>query len=129
MEFKQGLGWKACYDEERGLYTAKTSWRGDFHLYEIDAETFNRIGEPGMSDYESTKLIHKGRHLYYSEDNPIGPPIDTVFDENYPTLCSWTDIPGSGNKMEKKLTGIAVELFENEKTKEHWRQNQDQEQN
>ena len=23
MKFKQGSGWKACYDEERGLYTAQ----------------------------------------------------------------------------------------------------------
>ena len=25
MQFKKGLGWKACYDEERNLYTAQTS--------------------------------------------------------------------------------------------------------
>ena len=38
LHFKKGLGWKACYDDEKNLYTAKTSWRGDFHLYEINAE-------------------------------------------------------------------------------------------
>jgi len=35
LHFKEGIGWKACYDDERNLYTAKTSWRGDFDLYEI----------------------------------------------------------------------------------------------
>lgn len=38
MIIKKGLGWKACNDEERGLYTAQTSWRGDYHLYEIDLD-------------------------------------------------------------------------------------------
>ena len=28
MQFKEGLGWKACYDEERGIYTAERRWRG-----------------------------------------------------------------------------------------------------
>ena len=25
MQFKEGLSWKACYDEERNLYTAEPS--------------------------------------------------------------------------------------------------------
>ena len=127
MQFKQGIGWKACYDEEQGVYTAKTSCRGDFHLYEIDADTFNSIGEPGISDEDSESLIRKGRHLYYCEDNPIGPPTDIVLDENYASLCSWTEIPSSGHTLGKELTGIGVELFENEKTKEHWSHNNDKE--
>ena len=112
MQFKIGIGWKACYDEQRGLYTAKTSWRGDFHLYEIDAGIFDRIGGPEMSDSESEELIESGRHLYYCEDNPIGPPIDIVIDEDYASLCSWTEIPSSGHRLDKRLTRLAVELFE-----------------
>jgi len=27
MQFKEGLSWKACYDEERNLYTAERSNR------------------------------------------------------------------------------------------------------
>ena len=75
LHFKEGIGWKACYDDERNLYTAKTSWRGDFHLYEIDAEIYNQLGEPGVY---ADELIHSGRHLYYSQDNPIGPPTDMI---------------------------------------------------
>ena len=28
MEFKEGYGWKACYDEERNLYTAERGGSG-----------------------------------------------------------------------------------------------------
>ena len=82
LHFKYGLGWKACYDDEKNLYTAKTSWRGDFDLYEIDS-------------------------------------TDMVIDENYATLCAWAEIQRSGNVMSKELTDIAVELWENEKTKKN----------
>lgn len=116
LHFKEGIGWKACYDDEKNIYTAKTSWRGDYHLYEIDAEIYNRIGEPGVY---SDELIHTGRHLYYSQDNPIGPPTDMVIDENYATLCPWAEIQTSGHVMPNELTDIAVELLENEETRKH----------
>ena len=115
MQFKKGLGWKACYDEERNLYTAQTSWRGDYHLYEINSEIWSQLGEPGV---DSDKLIHSGRHLYYSQDSPIGPPTDMVIDENYAELGSWTNIQTSGNVMSEELTDIAVDLWENKETRE-----------
>ena len=117
LHLKHGLGWKACYDDEKNLYTAKTSWRGDFHLYEINEEIYSRLGEPGVDSYQ---LITTGRHLYYSEDSPIGPPTDMVIDENYAELCSWAEIQKSGNVMPEKLTDIAVNLWENEETREQW---------
>ena len=116
LHFKYGIGWKACYDDEKNLYTAKTSWRGDFHLYEIDAEIYQRLDEAGVN---ADELIATGRHLYYSQDNPIGPPTDMVIDENYATLCPWAEIQRSGNVMPKELTDIAVDLWENEKTKKN----------
>ena len=115
LHFKEGIGWKACYDDERNLFTAKMSWRGDFHLYEIDAEIYNRLGEP---EENADELIGSGRHLYYSQDSPIGPPTDMVIDENYATLCSWAVIQKSGNTMSSELTDVAVDLWENEKTRE-----------
>ena len=118
FHFKKGLGWQACYDDERNLYTAKTSWRGDYDLYEIDAEIFEQLGK---SDVESVKLIHSGRHLYYSEDSPIGPPTDMVIDENYATLCPWTEIQKSGNVMSPEATDIFVNIWENEETREQWK--------
>ena len=115
LHFKKGLGWKACHDDEKNLYTAKTSWRGDFDLYEINAEIYTQLGEP---DVDAWELIQSGRHLYYSQDSPIGPPTDMVIDENYATLCSWAEIQESGNVMPKELTDIAVNLWENEETRE-----------
>ncbi|MBP5375056.1 MAG: hypothetical protein J6Y38_01835 [Bacteroidaceae bacterium] len=123
MHFKQGLGWKACYDEERNLYTAQTSWRGDYHLYEINEEIWNQLGGP---DVDADTLIHSGRHLYYSEDSPLGPPTDMVIDENYAELCSWTKIQKSGNVMPKELTDIAVDLWENEETREQRKKQNEQ---
>lgn len=117
LHFKQGLGWKACYDDEKNLYTAKTWWRGDFDLYEINEEIYSRLDEP---DVYADDLIRTGRHLYYSQDSPIGPPTDMVIDENYAELCSWAEIQQSGNVMPEKLTDIAVNLWENEETREQW---------
>ena len=114
LHFKTGIGWKACYDDERNLYTAKTSWRGYYHLYEIDEEIFNRLDQPGEDPDE---LISSGRHLYYSQDSPIGPPTDMVIDENYAALCPWVEIQKSGNVMPSELTDVAVDLWENEKTR------------
>ena len=114
LHFKEGIGWKACYDDERKKKKKKTSWRGDFHLYEIDAEIYNQLGEPGVY---ADELIHSGRHLYYSQDNPIGPPTDMIIDENYATLCSWAVIQKSGNVMSSELTDIAVDLWENDETR------------
>ena len=73
LHFKKGLGWKACYDDERNLYTAQRSWRGDYHLYEINEEIWNQLDD---SDVDADRLIHTGRHLYYSEDSPCGHGYD-----------------------------------------------------
>lgn len=40
MIFKQGPGWKACYDEERELYTAQLGGGVNCSLYEITKEIF-----------------------------------------------------------------------------------------
>lgn len=116
FHFKQELGWKACYDDENNIYTAKTSWRGTFDLYEINAEIYHQLGEP---DVNPDALIHSGRHLYHSEDSPIGPPTDMVVDENYAALCPWTNIQASGNVMSKEMTELAIDLLENEETRAH----------
>ena len=63
MEFKEGLGWKACYDEERNLYTAKRSWRGSYHLYEINKEIYDKLDIEGDGHYNE-KLIMQGRLLF-----------------------------------------------------------------
>ena len=63
-------------------------------------------------------MISTGRHLYYSEDSPIGPPTDMIIDKDYAKLCSWAEIQECGNVMPEELTDIAVNLWENEETRE-----------
>ncbi len=114
LHFKEGSGWKACYDDERDLYTAQTWGRGSYHLYEIDEQIFSRIGEPGVSEFETEKLIASGRHLYMDIDDTSGPPYTVVLDEDYATLCPWADVQSSGHQWPSDLVDIAVNIFESE---------------
>ena len=114
LHFKEGSGWKACYDDERDLYTAQTWGRGSYHLYEIDEQIFSQIGEPGVSEFETEKLIASGRHLYMDIDDTSGPPYTVVLDEDYATLCPWADVQSSGHQWPSDLVDIAVNIFESE---------------
>ena len=114
MEFKQGLGWKACYDEQRGLYTAKRSGCGQLDLYEITKEIYDALKDD-MSDMDSYQLIHKGRHLYMDVDDRCGPPYTVILDHDYEMLCPWANVAKSKRVWSDELTDAAVEIFESEK--------------
>jgi hypothetical protein len=112
MRFIEGSGWKACFDEERDLYTARTSVPGAIKLFEIDSEVFESLQSGEMSDDDKYCLIHdKGRKLYMDIDDRCGPPYTVVLDDDYRTLCPWAELPGSGNVWPEELTDAAVELF------------------
>ena len=113
MQFKQGDGWKACYDEERGLYTAQRGGCGYYHLYEITEDIFNALTD-GMNDADSYHLMDKGRHLYMDVNDRCGPPYTVVLDHDYEKLCPWADIVQSGKVWSDELTDAAVELFASE---------------
>ena len=116
MQFIEGSGWKACFDEERSLYTAKTSVPGAFKLFEIDEDTYNRLKEGTISDDDAYMLIHDfGRKLYMDIDDRCGPPYSIVFDDDYKKLCPWTSIPGGEHVWSEELTDAAVEIFASEK--------------
>ena len=114
MEFKKGCDWKACYDEERNLYTAERSGCGYYHLYEINAEIYNALRED-MNDIDSYHLIDQGRHLYMDIDDRCGPPYTVVLDDDYEKLCPWANVSSSGKVWPSELTDAAVEIFESEK--------------
>ncbi len=114
MEFKQGFGWKACYDEQRDLYTAKRSGFGQLDLYEITKEIYDALKDD-MSDMDSYQLIHKGRHLYMDVDDRCGPPYTVILDHDYESLCPWADVKKSERVWSDELTDAAVEIFESEK--------------
>ena len=114
MQFKQGDGWKACYDESTGKYTAERSGCGYYHLYEITEEIFHALDD-GMNEEDSCHLLQNGRHLYYDVNDRCGPPYTIVFDEDYETLCPWAKPVSSGRVWSDELTDAAVEIFESEK--------------
>lgn len=113
MIFKQGSGWKACYDEARDYYAAEYGGVQDYHLYEITKALYDRL-EPSMDEWEASRIIHDGRHLYMSVNDRCGPPYTVVFDDDYKTLCPWADVVGSGKVMPDALTDAAVELLSSE---------------
>ena len=114
MEFKKGCGWKACYDEERNLYTAERSGLGSYNLYEITKEIFDSL-EEGANDHDVYQLICDGRHLYMDVNDRCGPPYTVVFDHDYEKLCPWANVVSSGEVWPDELTDAAVEIFESEK--------------
>ena len=115
MQFIEGWGWKACFDEEKDLYTAETSVPGAFNLYQISRETYDALSEGVLSDEEAYCMIHdEGRHLYMDVDDRCGPPYSIVFDDEYMELCPWTDIPRSEHVWSEELTDAAVEIFASE---------------
>ena len=113
MQFKKGIGWKACYDEEKNIYTAQRSWRGFYQLCEIDAEIYDKLG----GDDDSDKLIGSGRVLFESDDDYYCPPHYTIFDENYNILAPWssaewiagkTDVLNKKNQVVRQFPGLSL---------------------
>ena len=74
MQFKKGYNWKACYDEERGLYTAQYGQYGGYTLYEITKEIFDRLEDAVTTELDACRLLDSGRRLYKSVDDRCGPP-------------------------------------------------------
>ena len=91
MQFKKGFGWKACYDEERELYTAQRSWRGFYQLCEIDKETYDKLSDDAPDGEDPDKLISRGRPLVEADDDYYTMPYVSVFDDNYAELAPWSD--------------------------------------
>ena len=101
MQFKEGLGWKACYDEERNIYTAQRGWRGFYQLCEIDAETYNKLG----GEEDPDKLIGSGRVLFESDDDYYTQRYYRVVDEKYDELAPWSRakwIAGKSDALDKR---------------------------
>lgn len=99
MEFKSGLGWKACYDEERDLYTAETSWRGSYHLYEINKEIYDRLDKNGQEGENPSELIGQGRCLFEADDDYYTQPYCIAHDSNYNEISPWSDAKRRADAM------------------------------
>ena len=115
MTLIQGSGWKAHFDEERNLYTARTSVPGAIKLFEINEEVFKSLQSDELSDDDKYCLIHdKGRKLYMDIDDRCGPPYTIVLDDDYRTLCPWAELPEGNTVWPEALTDAVVELFASE---------------
>ena len=112
MEFKQGMGWRCCYDPETGLYTAETGGGPNHNLYEINKEIYDHVDDPDV-EYP-TRLICEGRHLYMAVDDRCGPPYTVVLDSDYQKLCPWAKTSIAGHVWDEDMTDAAVEIFASE---------------
>ena len=122
MQFKEGLGWKACYDEERGLYTAETYLAGYYDLYEINKKIYDRLITDRLSRREAQELIVTGRHLYKSVSDRNS-SYDIALDEDYADLCPWAEVQRTGELWGRELTDLAVAMFDSEKQNREQRMN------
>lgn len=113
MQFKEGPGWKACFDEERGQYTAQTGGGGNCSLFEITQEIYEHLDDPEVK--WPTSLICEGRKLFMSVDDRCGPPYTIVFDSDYKSLCPWSNASVSGRTWSDEMTDAVVEVLESEK--------------
>ncbi len=120
MKIKEGMGWKACYNDEKGVYGAETFGQGCCNRYEISASVFSSLTR-NMRSSEAEELIRTGRHLYSHVNDRCGPPYTIVFDDDYAVYCPWAGAP-EGKVWDDALTDAAVELFESEKDNRAQRQ-------
>ena len=113
MQFKEGPGWKACFDEDRGLYTAQIGGGVNCSLFEITKEIYDHVDDPDVE--WPTSLIHEGRSLFMSVNDRCGPPYTIVFDSDYKSLCPWSDAVVTGRTWPDEMTDAVVEVLESQK--------------
>ena len=115
MHVKEGMGWKACYNEEKGVYGAEVVFQGSWELYEITADVWNALSKDIQSS-EAERLISSGRRLYFHVNDRCGPPYTVVLDDDYADYCPWmAKAEPEGKQWSEEMTDAAVELFESEK--------------
>lgn len=112
MIFKDGAGWRCCYDPETGRYTAKTGGGPNVSLYEITKEIFDHVDDPDVE--WPTRLICQGRQLFMAVDDRCGPPYTVILDEDYQKICPWANPNIYGRVWDPELTDAAVEIFASE---------------
>ena len=114
MQMKEGMDWKACYNDKKGVYGAEVVFQGSWDLYEISGAVFNSLTK-NMSSSAAEELIQTGRRLYSHVNDRCGPPYTIVLDDDYADYCPWMGKPKEKEVWSKEMTDAAVELFESEK--------------
>lgn len=130
MQFKRGLGWKACYDADQNLYTAQRSWRGFYQLCEIDREIFDILGTEAMGEESEGAWIGKGRHLLEADDDYYTMPYCTVYDEDYLKLAPWSYAYMRDDekiRVSRQTVDFEVENFASEEKNRAYRKKKEEE--
>ena len=110
MEYKEGLGWKACRTDG-GKCGAEVIDQGSWDLFEITADVFGRLNKH-MSCREAEDLIRTGRHLYMHVNDRCGPPYTVVLDDDYAEYCPWmSDSKPAGKRGLFNATVVSLLLF------------------
>ena len=109
LKFKEGRGWRCCFDTETGLYTAQIGGGVNQDLYEITKEIYDHVDAPDL-DWPS-RLISEGRLLFKSVNDRCGPPYTVVLDSDYEKLCPWADASVTGKVWDDDMTDAAVEVL------------------
>ncbi len=86
VKMKEGIGWKACYNEQKGFYGAEFMFQESWNLYEISGSVFNSLSK-NMGSTEAEQLIMTGRCLYTHVNDRCGPPYTIVLDDDYADYC------------------------------------------
>ena len=104
-----------AWDDENGRYFGEYGGTMAYHLYELTKEQYDKLNEQ-TTEYDASKIMYDGRHLYMSVDDRCGPPYTIVFDDDYEKLCPWAKVMGKDkNVWPEELTDAAVEIFASEK--------------
>ena len=76
MKMKEGTGWKACYNEEKGVYGAEVMFQGSWNLYEISGSVFNSLSK-NTDSAEAERLIKTGRSCIHTSTTAavLHPPL------------------------------------------------------
>ena len=115
MQMKEGIGWKAGYNEKKGVYGAEVIDQGSWSLYEISAAVYSSLNK-NMRGSDAEALIESGRRLYMHVNDRCGPPYTVVLDDDYGIYCPWmVKSQPVGKVWDDALTDAAVEVFESEK--------------
>lgn len=96
MEFKSGLGWKACFDAENNIYTAQKGGRGFYQLFEIEKTVYDKL-----TDDNAREFIGRGRLLFEADDDYYTMPYYVVHDDNYAELAPWADAKRRAEAMDE----------------------------
>jgi hypothetical protein len=108
---KEGQGWKAAYNEAKGVYGAEVVFQGSWELYEISAADFSSLTK-NMPGSEAERIIQSGRRLYSHVNDNCGPAYNVVLDEAYADYCPWmADSEPAGKTWDPAMTAAVAELF------------------